>query len=52
MKDNDIIKRVNGMDLDSFEKATGLFTALRSEKSISIDLVRNGQRISYTYEIR
>lgn len=52
MKDNDIIRRVNGVDLDTFEKATGLFTALRNEKSISIDLVRNGQRINYTYEIR
>ncbi|MDB5036876.1 MAG: ral secretion pathway protein GspC [Bacteriovoracaceae bacterium] len=52
MKDNDIIKRVNGQDLDSFEKATGLFTALRSEKTISIDLVRNGTRINYSYEIR
>ena len=52
MKDNDIIKRVNGQDLDSFEKATGLFTALRNEKTISIDLVRNGTRINYSYEIR
>lgn len=52
MKDNDIIKRVNGLDLDSFEKATGLFTALRNEKTISIDLVRNGTRINYSYDIR
>jgi general secretion pathway protein C len=52
MKDNDIIKRVNGQDLDSFEKATGLFTALRNEKTISIDLVRNGTRINYSYDIR
>jgi general secretion pathway protein C len=52
MKENDIIKRVNGQDLDNFEKAAGLFTALRNEKTISIDLVRNGSRISYSYEIR
>lgn len=52
MKDNDIIKRVNGQDLDSFEKATGLFSALRNEKTISIDIVRNGTRLNYTYEIR
>ncbi len=52
LKDQDIIKRVNGTDLDSFEKATGLFTALRNEKSISIDIVRNGARLNYTYEIR
>ncbi len=52
MLNNDIIKRVNGQDLDSFEKATGLFTALRNEKTITIDLVRNGQKVNYTYEIR
>ena len=52
MKDQDVIKRVNGQDLDSFEKATGLFGALRNEKTISIDIVRNGARINYTYEIR
>lgn len=52
LKDNDIIKRVNGQDLDNFEKATGLFTALRNEKTISIDVVRNGTRLNYTYEIR
>jgi general secretion pathway protein C len=52
MKDQDIIKRVNGQDMDSFEKATGLFGALRNEKTISIDIMRNGTRINYSYEIR
>jgi general secretion pathway protein C len=52
LKDNDIIKRVNGQDLDNFEKATGLFTALRNEKTISIDVVRNGTRLNWIYEIR
>jgi general secretion pathway protein C len=51
LKDNDIIKRVNGQDLDNFEKATGLLTALRNEKTISIDIVRNGTKVNYTYEI-
>jgi general secretion pathway protein C len=52
LKDQDIIMRVNSQDLDSFEKATGLFTALRNEKTISIDIVRGGSRLNYTYEIR
>jgi len=52
MLDQDVIKRVNGQDLDSFEKATGLFGTLRNEKTISIDIVRNGAKINYTYEIR
>ena len=52
LENDDIIKRVNGQDLNSFEKATGLFTALRNEKIISIDLERDGKRIQYAYEIR
>jgi len=52
LKDQDVIMRVNSQDLDSFEKATGLFTALRNEKAISIDIVRGGSRLNYTYEIR
>ena len=52
LKNNDILKRVNGQDLDSFEKATGLFTALRNENSISIDIVRSGSKVNYKYEVR
>lgn len=52
LQNNDIISRVNGTYLDSFEKATSLLTALRNEKTISLDIVRDGVRLSYTYEVR
>ena len=52
LKDNDIIKRVNGQYLDSFEKATGLFSALRNENSLSIDIERDGTKLNLKYEIR
>ena len=52
LKDNDIIKRVNGQYLDSFEKATGLFSALRNENSLSIDVERDGTKLNFKYEIR
>jgi len=52
LKDQDVLKRVNGQDLDSMEKSMGLFGALRNEKTISIDIVRNGTRLNYTYEIQ
>jgi general secretion pathway protein C len=52
LKNNDIIKRVNGQYLDSFEKATGLFSALRNENSLSIDIERDGIKVNYKYEIR
>jgi general secretion pathway protein C len=52
LKDNDIIKRVNGQYLDSFEKATGLFSALRNENSLTIDVERDGTKLNLKYEIR
>lgn len=52
IQNGDIVKRVNDEDLDSLEKGMRLFTALRNEKTISIDIERNGTRLNYTYEIR
>ncbi len=52
LRDQDVLKRVNGQDLDTIEKGMGLFGTLRNEKTISIDIVRNGTRLNYTYEIQ
>lgn len=52
LKNGDVIRRVNDDELNSVEKGMSLFTALRNEKSISIDIERGGSRLSYTYEIR
>ncbi|TVQ80403.1 MAG: hypothetical protein EA369_02655 [Bradymonadales bacterium] len=52
LQNGDIVMRVNNDDLNSVEKGMSLFTALRNEKSISIDIVRAGSRLNYTYEIR
>lgn len=52
LKDGDVLKRINGQDLNSIEQGMQLFSALRNEKSISIDLVRDGQKRSFFFEIR
>jgi general secretion pathway protein C len=52
LQNGDVVMRVNNDELNSVEKGMSLFTALRNEKSISIDIVRNGSRLNYTYEIR
>lgn len=52
LQNGDIVRRVNDEDLNSVEKGMSLFTALRNEKTISIDIDRSGSRLNYTYEIR
>lgn len=52
LADDDIIKSVNNQSLNSPEQAMGMFNALRHEDTISIDIVRNGSELNYTYEIR
>lgn len=48
----DVIKRVNGDELNGIDKVTQLFGALRSEKRISLDIERNGVGVNYIYDIR
>jgi len=52
LKNGDIIKQINDMEINSPEKAFDIFQQLRSEKSLSLDIIRNGQRQSFSYEIR
>ncbi len=52
LKNGDIVRRINEDELNSVEKGMSLFTALRNEKTISIDIDRGGSRLNYTYEIR
>jgi general secretion pathway protein C len=47
----DVIKRVNGMPLDSPEKALQIMQQLREARQLSVDLERGGQPLSYAYEI-
>ena len=48
----DIIQKVNGYDINSPEKALQVYSMLKNEKKISIDVVRNGRPKSFEYEIR
>lgn len=52
LEDGDIIKAINGDKLDSPQKGMQLFSTLRDQKRISIDIERNGSRLNYTYDIR
>lgn len=52
LKNGDIINNINGIEIDSPEKALQLLAQLKSENDFQIDLVRNGQPKTYSYRLR
>ena len=52
LQNGDVIQRVNSQDVDDPGKFFQLYQGLKNERSISIDLLRGGQRQTLTYDIR
>lgn len=52
LQKGDILREVNGLPLDSPEKALQIFGQLRQAKQISISLERRGKAMTFAYEIR
>jgi len=52
LQNGDVIQRVNSQDVDDPAKFFQLYQGLRTERSITIDLLRSGQRQTLNYEIR
>lgn len=52
LRSNDLLLRINGVDLRDPSVAMNLFQQLRSERLVRVDLVRNTQPKTLTYEIR
>lgn len=48
----DTIETINGFDMTSPEKALELYTRLRSAAQLTVRIVRRGQPLTLTYEIR
>jgi type II secretion system protein C len=48
----DIIQRVNNLDLSSPEKLYTIFQNLKDEKRVTVNILRQGQKSTLTYEIR
>ncbi|MGZ8463153.1 MAG: type II secretion system protein GspC [Candidatus Deferrimicrobiaceae bacterium] len=48
----DIIQRINDLELSSPEKLHTIFQNLKDEKRVTVDILRQGQKSSLTYEIR
>jgi general secretion pathway protein C len=48
----DILQQVNGLDLSTPEKIAAIFQNLKDEKKVSVNILRQGQKNTLTYEIR
>ncbi len=52
LQNGDVIQKVNAQDVDDPAKFFQLYQGLKNEQSITIDLLRGGQRQTLNYEIR
>jgi general secretion pathway protein C len=52
LRTNDVVQRINGVELRDPGMLLSLFQQLRNENTVRVDMVRNNQRQTLTYEIR
>lgn len=52
LQTNDVLQRINGVELRDPGMMLSLFQQLRNERTVQVDLVRNAQRQTLAYEIR
>ncbi len=52
VQNGDVIKRINGYDMNSPEKALEIYSKLKESARIDIELDRNGSSVKKTYNIR
>ncbi|HEY5595224.1 MAG TPA: type II secretion system protein GspC [Nitrospiria bacterium] len=52
LRNGDVIQRINGIDVRDPETFMRVFTQLKEEPNITMDLVRNNQKETFSYEIR
>jgi len=52
LQNGDVLKRINGVELQGPEQAFEAYQALKDETAIQIDLVRRNENKTFNYEIR
>jgi general secretion pathway protein C len=52
LQNNDVVQRVNGIDINDPGKAMSLLQDLQGESKLSVDVVRGGETRTLSYEIR
>ena len=51
LKRGDVLDKINGMELD-VKQGFQIFSQLKEEKSFTLDLIRQGQKQTFEYEVR
>lgn len=52
LENGDVIQNINGIQVDSPEKALQMFQSLRTEKNFTINLSRNNSPLQFNYNLR
>ena len=52
LRDGDVLRRINGFEMNTVENAFEAYTRLRSANRIDVDLERNGSSIRKSYSVR
>jgi general secretion pathway protein C len=52
IRNGDVLKSINDFPIDSPEKAIQSFVSLKGQSRIKLDLIRDGQPVTFTYDIR
>ena len=52
IQNGDVVKRINGFDMNSPEKALEVYSKLRESNRIDIEIERNGTPVRKTYNVR
>jgi general secretion pathway protein C len=52
IKNGDVLLRINDFPIDSPEKAIQSFVSLKGQNRVKLDLIRDGQPTTFTYDIR
>lgn len=52
MQNGDVLQKVNGVDIESPEKALQILSQLKTETDFQIDVVRGGKPMTFSYRLR
>ncbi|MCZ7586374.1 MAG: hypothetical protein M5R36_25290 [Deltaproteobacteria bacterium] len=52
LEQNDVLRRINGIEISGIDDIMKVMASMRDARRFSLDLTRNGQRRSFTYEVR
>lgn len=52
IKNGDVLQRLNDLPMDSPDKALQSFVALKGQNRLKLDVIRDGQPVTFNYDIR